>query len=119
MRPVDNMQFGYRLVFFSLFIGLAGCGSSQHNFVYSVGQNAEVVYGFQEDSSGALTGVSGSPFSSGGIPTAVAVSPSKLFAYVLSAGGNAVISYNFDKNTGVLTAANAAVATGTTPISLA
>ena len=98
---------------------VAGCGSSSHHFVYTVGTNSEGIFGFEEVSGGKLSKISGSPFSTGSVPTAVAVTPSRTFAYVLSSGGNGILSYTFDKSKGGLVAAAGAVATGAGPVSIA
>lgn len=97
----------------------AGCGGSSHHFVYAVGPNTQAVFGFEENSSGVLSTLSGSPFSTGGSPVAVAVNPAQTFGFVISAGGNGIVVYTFDKKKGLLTLLNAAVATGTTPVALA
>jgi len=97
---------------------LAGCGSSNHHFVYTVGTNSEGIFSFEE-ASGGLSKISGSPFSTGSVPTAIAVTPSRTFAYVLSSGGNGILTYTFDKNKGGLVAAAGAVATGAGPVSIA
>ena len=68
----------------------SACGSSGHYFVYAVGESSEGIFAFSEDGSGVLKPIPGSPFSTGGIPRAVAVTPSRAFFYVLSDGGDAV-----------------------------
>jgi 6-phosphogluconolactonase (cycloisomerase 2 family) len=98
---------------------LSACGSSRRHFVYAVGSNAETIFGFEEQSSGGLTNISGSPFSTGSVPSAIAVTPARNFAYVLSSGGNGILAYTFDKSKGGLVAAAGAVATGTTPVAIA
>ena len=109
-----------RALSLSLFlVAFTGCGGGHRHFIYAVGQATEGIFGFEEAASGQLTSIAGSPFSTGGQPTAIAVTPSRAFAYVLSAGGNAIASYNFDKSKGGLTAANPAVAAGTNPIAIA
>lgn len=99
-------------------VGLAGCGSSRHHFVYVIGRDSEGIFAFEETSKG-LTKISGSPFSTGSVPTAIAVTPSRAFAYVLSAGGNGVLTYTVNSSTGALAATAGAVATGSGPVAIA
>src|SRR5579859_5606180 len=109
-----------RALSLSLFlVAFTSCGGGHRHFIYTVGQATEGIFGFEEAASGQLTSIGGSPFSTGGQPTAIAVTPSRAFAYVLSAGGNAIASYNFDKSKGGLTVANPAVPTGVNPIAIA
>jgi 6-phosphogluconolactonase (cycloisomerase 2 family) len=98
---------------------LSACGSSGKHFVYVVGESTEGIFGFSEAGDGALTSISGSPFSIGGIPRAIAITPSRAFAYVLSQGGSAVVGYTFDKSKGGLVTATAPVLTGGAPIDAA
>ena len=102
-----------------LSVALSACGSSRRHFVYAVGSNAETIFGFEEQSSAGLSSISGSPFATGSIPTAIAVTPARNFAYVLSSGGNGILAYTFDKSKGGLTAAAGAVATQTKPVAIA
>jgi hypothetical protein len=97
---------------------LSACGSSGKHFVYVVGESTEGIFVFSEAGNGALTSISGSPFSSGGIPRAIAITPSRAFAYVLSQGGDAVVGYTFDKSKGGLVVATAPVLTGGAPIAI-
>ncbi len=101
-----------------LSVALSACGSSHRHFVYAVGTNAETIFGFEEQSSGALNNISGSPFSTGSVPSAIAVAPALNFAYALSSGGNGILADTFDKSKGGLTAAAGAVATGTNPVAI-
>ena len=116
---IRSMKSVYALSLSLFLMAFTSCGGTHRHFVYTVGQAAEGIFGFEEATSGALTSIAGSPFSTGGRPTAIAVTPSRTFAYVLSAGGNAIASYNFDKSKGGLTAANPAVATGVNPVAIA
>ena len=84
-----------------------------------MGSDAETIFGFEEQSSGTLSNISGSPFATGSVPGAIEVAPARNFAYVLSSGGNGVLAYTFDKSKGGLTAAAGAVATGVNPIAIA
>jgi 6-phosphogluconolactonase len=69
---------------------------------------------------GALTPVTGSPFSDGGSPLAIAVDPAFNFLYVLDARSNQVSSYAYGAQSGVLTALSVTptVSTGQAPASL-
>lgn len=107
------------LVFLAILLLVSGCGSTHHHFVYAVGTNSESVLGFEEASGGVLSKISGSPFSTGSVPTAIAVTPSRAYAYVLSSGGNGILTYTFDKSKGGLVAAAGAVATGSDPVAIA
>jgi len=67
-----------------------------------------------------LTAVSGSPFSAGSSPTAIAFDPGFNFVYVVDQKSNEVFQYSFSSGTGVLTALSpATISTGTTPVSIA
>ena len=96
----------------------SACGSSGHYFVYAVGESSEGIFAFSEDGSGVLKPIPGSPFSTGGIPRAVAVTPSRAFFYVLSDGGDAVVGYTFDATKGTLVRANPSAPLGNTPVAI-
>jgi 6-phosphogluconolactonase len=96
----------------------SACGSSGHHFVYAVGESSEGIFAFSEDGSGALKPISGSPFSTGGIPRAVTVTPSRAFLYVLSDGGDAVVGYTVDATKGTLVRANPSAPVGNTPVAI-
>jgi len=94
--------------------GLVGCGpffirtsgtsstSASGDVVYVANATLETIAAFTVGS-GTLTAVSGSPYSLGGVPTAVAVTPSDTFLYV----GTASVIYGYSIGTGgVLTALN-------------
>jgi 6-phosphogluconolactonase len=69
---------------------------------------------------GTMTQVSGSPYSSGIRPVAIAFDPGFNFVYVADQQSNQVSQYSFSPGTGQLTALSpAAVSTGTTPVSIA
>ena len=106
------------LAFLAMLLLLDGCGSTHHHFLYAVGTNSESIFGFEEASGGVLSKISGSPFSTGSVPTAVAVTPSRAYAYVLSSGGNGILAYTFDKSKGGLVAAAGAVGTGSGPVAI-
>ena len=69
---------------------------------------------------GTMTAVSGSPFSAGLQPSAIAFDPGFNFVYVVDQKSNEVFQYSFSSATGVLTPLSpAAISTGTTPVSIA
>jgi DNA-binding beta-propeller fold protein YncE len=65
--------------------------------------NAGVVLGFSFDSSGALTPLSGSPFTVGSQPNSVTIDPSEKFLFSADFSGD-VSSFTIDPSTGALTA---------------
>jgi 6-phosphogluconolactonase len=70
-------------------------------------------------STGALSAVSGSPFSAGNSPSSVVVDPSGRFAYVANAFDNTVSAYTINSSTGALRAvAGSPFAAGNTPDSV-
>jgi 6-phosphogluconolactonase (cycloisomerase 2 family) len=102
---------------------LAGCGGGSNisssssrfgtgdAFVYlpvchetQVGQcsNNGAIFGFSNDSSGALTPITGSPFSSPGEPGGVAVTPNGKFLYVSLFLNNVVSGYSINPASGVV-----------------
>ena len=70
-------------------------------------------------SSGALTGVSGSPFAAATTPKAVAVDPAGKFLYVANSGSANVSAYTINSSSGALTSIGSPFAAGTTPSSVA
>jgi 6-phosphogluconolactonase (cycloisomerase 2 family) len=73
-------------------------------FVYAAVNQANGISAYLIDSSsGALTPISGSPFSAGSTPVTVRVDPSGRYAYVTNADSNNISAYLIDSNTGKLT----------------
>jgi 6-phosphogluconolactonase (cycloisomerase 2 family) len=69
---------------------------------------------------GSVSQVSGSPFSAGLGPSAIAFDPGFNFVYVVDQQSNQVSQYSFGTGSGVLTPLSpSAVSTGTTPVSIA
>lgn len=69
---------------------------------------------------GSMSPVSGSPFSAGLGPGAIAFDPGFNFVYVVDQQSNQVSQYSFGTGSGMLTPLSpAAVSTGTTPVSIA
>jgi 6-phosphogluconolactonase (cycloisomerase 2 family) len=83
-------------------------------FVYSPNLSSNTISGFSiNQSTGALTSISSSPFPAGSIPNDVAVTPSGMFAYVTNYGGNSVSQYSVNSTTGALTSIGLDVSAGT------
>jgi 6-phosphogluconolactonase (cycloisomerase 2 family) len=73
-------------------------------FLYAAINQGNDVSGYLINSStGALTPISGSPFSAGSVPMAVRVDPSGRYAYVTNADSNNVSAYSINSSTGALT----------------
>jgi 6-phosphogluconolactonase (cycloisomerase 2 family) len=73
-------------------------------FVYSPNSSSNTISGFSiNQSTGALTSISSSPFLAGRAPAYVAVTPSGKFAYVTNYSDNTVSQYSVDPTTGALT----------------
>lgn len=68
-------------------------------------------------SDGTLTAVSGSPFTTGTLPTAIAVDPGSAFVYVTTSGDNKVAVFTIDNTNNKLVSAGS-VSTGTGPSSI-
>jgi 6-phosphogluconolactonase len=68
---------------------------------------------------GSLAAMSGSPFSAGLAPIALAVEPSGNFLFVVDENSNELSVYRINLTNGTLTALTPPTATGTTPVSIA
>lgn len=82
---------------------------------------ANTVSAFKVENTGALSAVTGSPFSAGTMPTSVTVHPSGRFAYVLNATSKDVYVYSINTTTGVLfelSASRAATGAGSASFNL-
>jgi 6-phosphogluconolactonase len=89
--------------------GSGGGGSTTTgNFVYVANVATQTVAGFTVQTSttgaGSLTAVSGSPYASPIVPTALAITPKNTYLYVAGIGG--IYVYSINSTTGVLTLAN-------------
>jgi DNA-binding beta-propeller fold protein YncE len=71
-------------------------------FFYVANFNSNNISAYSIGSDGALTPVSGSPFSAGLGPISVAVNPMGKFAYVANIDSNHILAYGIDPN-GALT----------------
>src|ERR1700743_46507 len=80
-------------------------------FVFTTNSGSDNISAFVNDSTGNLTPVSGSPFSSPGSPWGMAASPDKKFLYVSSLQNATVTGFSINHATGKLTALNCAAAT--------
>jgi sugar lactone lactonase YvrE len=88
-------------------------------FVYVANQNKNNVSGFTIDAvTGALTAITGSPFTTGSFPVSVAVDPSGKFVYVANSQSNNVSGYTIE-TTGALTSLGNAFTAGSSPFSVA
>jgi len=92
--------------------------ASSFFYAASAGNN---LYGYAINAAtGALTAMSGSPFSGGGGTWGVVVDPTGSFLYVADATANTVSAFSINSSTGVLTAVSGSpYATGTRPIGIA
>jgi 6-phosphogluconolactonase len=79
---------------------------SSEKFLYTTNTTANNVSGFQINSSGALTPVQGSPYSTvaGSGPSAIAIDPANTILYVTTPGSSfSIWAFTIDATTGVLT----------------
>jgi len=89
-------------------------------FAYVANEGANTISAFAIDSSGLLTPIAGSPYTSGGTaPVAVAVDPNGAYLYVANNTSNNVVIYSIDYTTGELTGSNTLITTGNGPSGLA
>jgi 6-phosphogluconolactonase (cycloisomerase 2 family) len=89
-----------------------------NKFVYVANYGSNNVSAFEiNPSTGALTAITGSPFSAGNNPVSITVDPTGMFAYVANFGDNTVSAYTINASTGALTAVGA-IAAGTNPASV-
>lgn len=97
--------------------GPSGIAVSQNGkFAYAVvngNLGGNYLYGFTVDSgTGALSGISGSPFYCGNTPEGIAVDPLSRFLYVTNYGSSTLHAYTIDGSTGVPTAVSGSFTTG-------
>src|SRR5208283_2820922 len=84
-----------------------GTSSSSSPYIYAVNSStaSDNVFGFGlSDVSGALTALTGSPFSAGTTPQWIALTPNGEFAYVTNFGSSSISQYTVDTATRILTA---------------
>ena len=98
---------------------------SSGNFLYAALQgttntNHQIAAFTIDASTGVLTTITGSPFSTGNGPARLLVPPSGKFLYVTNSRDGTVSGFTINSSTGALTAiVGSPVGTGTTPVSLA
>ena len=101
---------------------LAGCGSDSGTSgpaVYVTVPTSNQIAGFHIDQgSGKLNAMSGSPYTTGPSPSAIAVDPTGKFAYVANAAESTIARYNV-ASSGALSEVTPRNTTGTTPAELA
>ena len=128
-----SMNF-LRVVIFTFFIMfMIGCSPGKltspptptpgpgNAFVYTANAGGNTISGFMNDSTGALTPVSGSPFSSPGQPFGIAATPNNKFLYVSSFQNATVTVFSISPTTGSLTplACTPTATTGVQPLKIA
>jgi len=83
---------------------VVNCVTPPSRFAYVANYNDNDVSAYTIDATtGALTQITGSPFTAGTGPTSVAVDPSGKFAYAANATSNNVSAYTINATTGALT----------------
>lgn len=120
------------LAWMALFSGCGGANSTApiapistaspgNAFVYTANAGGNSISGFSNDSTGALTPIAGSPFSSPGGPFGIAATPNSRFLYVSLFQSAAVSGFAINPTTGVLTALNCGTTatTGSQPLKIA
>lgn len=119
------MKAIFRVFVVLMAIAIVGCGSSfkpvQIGFVYVVGQGANSIQGFSEESDGELVSLAVPSINTSPRPVSLAFTPAKTFLYVANLTSNTVSGYNVDHTTGVLTPVGEALApspVGLQPISV-
>ena len=76
----------------------------RNKFLYIADDNAGAVWAYSFDSTtGALTKITGSPFTAGTSPRTLAVDPSAKFLYLANYGSGDISGYTINQNTGVPT----------------
>jgi 6-phosphogluconolactonase len=125
--------------FLAAFIGsgllMAGCGGGSRSmvgptptpvgpgnaFVYTANAGGNNISGFMNDGTGALTPVSGSPFSMAGQPWGIAATPNSKFLYVSSFQNAVVNGFTINPATGSLTSltCGTTATTGLQPLKIA
>ena len=98
--------------------------SSRPIYLYSLetnGAGAPPLHAFTMNSlTGALSEISGSPFSVGSNPCCIAVDPTGRFVYVLNSSSNDITGFSVSASTGILTPLpGSPFVTGNNPVSLA
>jgi 6-phosphogluconolactonase (cycloisomerase 2 family) len=102
------------------FLYVANAGANSNNIsAYAICDNVINSCANPNSPDGTLTPVTGSPFSAGLGPIAIAFDPGFNFAYVVDRGSNTVSQYSYGPESGVLTALSpGTISTGVTPVSI-
>lgn len=90
--------------------------NSAGDFLYVANSGSNDISVYQVDeSSGALTEISGSPFPAGDTPKAITIAPNGQFAYVANSAGNDISAYTVDSSGALtpITGGNASPCNGT------
>jgi len=103
------------------FLYVANAGANSNNIsAYAICDNVVNSCVNPNTPNGALTAVTGSPFSAGLGPVAIAFDPGFSFAYVVDKGSNTISQYSYGPESGVLTPLSpGTISTGVTPVSIA
>ena len=90
------------------------CITSAGKFAYTADNNLGKIYAYTIDqTTGALTQVTGSPYTEGASPAAVSLSPNGKFAFSATDNGKKIYAFTINQSTGQLTAvAGSPFATG-------
>lgn len=129
---MQMLKFVPRFVSFAVLVTLCGCGkffskntctsncnNTGSNYIYVANVNTDNIAAFTISST-AINTISGSPYSLGVTPSALAITPSNSFLYAASGGGGAIFGYSIGSG-GALSIINngSAVLTGASPTALA
>jgi 6-phosphogluconolactonase len=97
------------------------CVINPPRFLYVANRGSGDVSGYTIDAvSGALATITGSPFTTGSLPVAIAVDPTGAYVYVANQTGGNISAFTIDRATGALTAViGSPFATGALPTSVA
>jgi 6-phosphogluconolactonase len=103
------------------FLYVANAGANSNNIsAYAICDNVVNSCANPNAPDGTLTRVTGSPFSAGLAPVAIAFDPGFNFAYVVDKGSNTISQYSYGPQNGVLTPLSpGTISTGVTPVSIA
>ena len=97
------------------------CTTNPPRFAYVANRGSNNVSAYSVDAiTGALTAITGSPFSAGVLPVAVAVDPTGSYAYVANQMDATISAFMINRTSGILSAVNGSpFATGSEPTSVA
>src|SRR5229473_607076 len=104
---------------FIVLASLIGCTTSATHTAYVTLPGSNGVAGFRVNNhSGHLTGIFGSPFSTGASPASIWVHPSNKFVYVANQSEGDISLLKIDSRSGALTEIMPRTPAGITPVSL-